>query len=314
MKDIGKRCIIVGGSGFIGTNLAMRLSLSGYKVTIVDKYKSPFANRLRLPRNVSFRNINYLDYKKLKPIFKKKDILFHFACSTLPANHFNIIERDLKDNALGSIKLFKLAAESGIKKIIFPSSGGTVYGVSDKFPAREDYNTNPICFHGIMKLMLEKYLVLFERNFGMDYLVFRISNPYGPWQNFTRDQGLIVNILAKMLKGLPINIYGNGRIIRDYIYIDDVSDALLLGIKDNLRNDVYNIATGHGHTINEIIDIASAVTNIKPDIIRKEQRINDLNVNVLDINKIRLAVGWKPRVLIEEGIKITYQWIKGVIS
>lgn len=309
-----KKCVIVGGSGFMGINLARRLSLSDCKVTIVDKRRSPFVDLLKLPRDILFRNINYLDSKKLKPILRKQDILFHFACSTLPADPFNIIEKDLKDNALGSIRLFRLAAESGIKKIIFPSSGGTVYGVSDNLPAKEDYNTNPICFHGIMKLMLEKYLLLFKRNFGLDYLVFRISNPYGPWQNFNGQQGLIVNILGKMLKGLPINIFGSGEIIRDYIYIDDVSNALLLGFKDNLRNDVYNIATGHGHTINEIIDIASAITNIKPVIIYQEQRFNDLNSNVLNIDKMRLATGWRPRVPIEEGIKKTYQWIKGVIS
>ena len=309
-----KNCILIGGAGFIGTNLAKGLLSEGYSVTVVDKLLSRFFTQSGIIDKVSFCRCDYLDLEELKPAIKNQEILLHFAYSSLPGSPINSMENDVKDNVLGSIRLFKFAAENGVKKIIFPSSGGTVYGDAGKSPIKESSPADPICFHGISKLMIEKYLFLFKRTFGVDYLLYRISNAYGPGQNPDSGQGLIPNVISRIYKDEQINIFGDGKAVRDYIYIDDIVKAFMSGIKYDLKNDVFNIGTGIGYSINEIIDNISRTLSVRPKIVYSDKRITDVRSNVLNTDKIRSITGWKSEISIEEGIKKTCQWIKGIIT
>lgn len=309
-----KRCVLTGGAGFLGVNVACGLLSEGYEVIILDKSLLTLTKFPELIKNASCHQIDYTDSEKLKAFLKKGDVLFHFACSSLPAISNDLMEGDIRLNVVESIKLFKIAQEKQVQKIIFPSSGGTVYGNSLGLPINENTPANPICSYGITKLMTEKYLYLFNRLYGIDFLIYRISNPYGPGQNFCREQGLIVNVIAKMLNNLPITIFGDDSMVRDYIYIDDLRNAFILGLKKGIKNGVFNVGTGKGYSIKEIIEIISNIFGFTPKIIYSDKRLSDVQANILNPDKICSSLNWEPNTSIEEGIKKTYKWLKQNIS
>ena len=308
-----ERCVLIGGAGFLGFNTARGLLEAGYDVVIVDK-NQPKPELFSKSGNIAqILLADYRNLKKISSILSNGDILFHFAYSTLPGTPFSKMETDVEENVFESIKLFRAAVEKGVKKIIFPSSGGTVYGEGKSFPINEDAATTPICSYGITKLMVEKYLYFLHRIYGIDYLIFRISNSYGPGQRAYTDQGLISNAMAKMLNGSEINVFGDGQIVRDYIYIDDVVRAFLIGLEQDLRNKIYNIGTGIGYSINEVIESISKIINVKPKISYSKKRLIDVGKNILDSERMRGESGWRARVTVEEGIRKTYAWIKNAI-
>ncbi|MFC1674286.1 NAD-dependent epimerase/dehydratase family protein [Candidatus Omnitrophota bacterium] len=305
-----ERCILIGGAGFLGLNIAGGLSRAGYEVVVVDR-RSPDLSSF--PKDISFLQADYRDSPKLTGIFRSGDFLLHLACTSLPGTPYDKMDDDVKENVFESINLFKLAIKKGVKKIIFPSSGGTVYGESESFPIKEDAATNPICSYGITKLMIEKFMLFLSRIYGIDYLIFRISNPYGQGQSTTGEQGLIVNMIFKLLNDSQITIFGDEQIVRDYIFIDDVVNAFILGIGGKIPNGIYNIGTGKGHSIKKIIELVSMAVGREPEIAYSERRLFDVQKNILDSGKIYAASGWKAEVPVEEGIRHTCEWLRGFL-
>lgn len=311
---MNKECIIIGGSGFLGLNVARGLLSCGYKVTIVDK-KAPSPDHFSdLRKKTVFVKMNYHKQDLLRTVIKDKYALFHFASLSLPGTSMENMENDIKDDVMESVKLFKLAYKAGVKKIFFPSSGGTVYGNSNKLPIKEESLTDPISPYGVNRLTIEKYLFLLNKTCGLDYLIYRLGNPYGPGQNPDGEQGLIAIVIYKLLSDLPIMIFGDGNNLRDYIFIEDVVTAFISGIEHDLKNNVYNVGTGKGYTINEVIKIASEIVGIKPRVEYLNRRHIDVKENILDAGKLRSATGWKAAVSLEEGIDRTYKWVKKSVS
>lgn len=308
-----KRCILIGGVGFLGMNIARGMLNAGYDVVIIDRRPLIPDHFFNFTKDIPFFLVDYKDSQKLENIFKTNDVLFHLAYSTLPGTSPDEMDDDVKENVFESIKLFKTAIKKGIKKIIFPSSGGTVYGERLDFPIKEEAPTNPICSYGITKLMIEKYILFLNRIYGIDYLIYRISNPYGKGQRGYREQGLIANVIAKMLNNSQITVFGDDQMVRDYIYISDVIDAFVLSMTKDIKNDIFNIGTGQGYSIKEIIDLVSEIVGIKPKITYVNKRPIDVKINILDPSKFQSLAGWKAKVSIEEGIRNTYEWIKNVI-
>ena len=307
---MGKKSILIGGSGFIGTHVAKGLLSAGYDVTIVDKKQPQYSIFGNWQDVISFHKIDFHDNRRLKALVKGKDLLLHFAYSSLPGNSMTKMEEDIMDNTGETVRLLRLAVENGVGKVVFPSSGGTVYGNSEKLPIKEDFPTNPICSHGITKLAIEKYLYLFNKIFSLDYLIYRIANPYGPGQRPDGEQGLVANVMGRMLRGEEITVFGKGENVRDYIYIDDVVKAFTLGVKSDLKNDIFNIGTGKGHSINEIVKLVSDELHIKPRIRCAGSRVFDVRSSVLNSGKIKKAAEWEPEVGLEEGISKTHAWIR----
>ena len=302
-------CILIGGSGFLGTHVALKLIESGCDVTIVDKNPPTIYSFSTSLKDVNFILADFQDYNKIGNLLANKDVLFHFACSSLPGSPIEKIDDDIRDNIERTVKFFQVAALCGIKKIVFPSSGGTVYGPSKTLPISEESPTNPICSHGITKLAVEKYLILLHKVYGIDYLIFRISNPYGPGQNTKGKQGLIANVISRLLMDKPITVFGEGKNVRDYIYIDDVVQAFLFAIQANIKNEIFNIGSGIGLSINEVINLISNLLNKKPKVLRDKDRITDVDANILDIRKFCSKTNWKPETIFEEGLRYTNEWI-----
>jgi len=293
----------------MGMNLAKKMIGEGYEVTIIDQLVSNIKDHFNILGKVKALNADYRKHDAMESLLKGCDCLFHFAYSTVPGSAFERIEDDVKENIAGSIGLFKAAVAAGVKMVVFPSSGGTVYGQSGTSSIKEDSPTDPICSYGITKLAIEKYLYLFHRLNGIDYVIYRISNPYGPGQDTAGRQGLVAGSIDRMLRSKKIDVFGDGSAVRDYIYIDDVTEALFQGLRKGVKNGVFNIGSGKGKSINEMISIIGEVSGTPPDINYLPERGVDVKYNVLDASKFSGLTGWAPSTGVKEGVKRTFNWI-----
>jgi UDP-glucose 4-epimerase len=210
--------------------------------------------------------------------------------------------------------MLEIAVESGVKKIIFPSSGGTIYGEAKKIPITESSPLNPQNPYAISKLVIEKYLDYYYTDYGLDYVIIRYSNPYGERQNPHGSQGVIPIFLNKIKNFERPVIYGDGKSLRDYIYIKDAIDATLLLMDNNNKEKIFNVGSGTGTSLNDLISILYDVTgySISPRYIPNDRRY--LQRTVLNIAKVRESVGWSPKVSLYEGIRRTWDYLNNSIS
>jgi UDP-glucose 4-epimerase len=235
------------------------------------------------------------------------DIVFHLISTTLPATSNKDLQFDLSSNVLPTLQMLDMAKSSSTQKVIFISSGGTVYGMPNHIPISEDHETNPICGYGIHKLSIEKYLHLFYYLWKLDYGVLRLSNPYGVGQPVNRPQGVIANFVHRVISHEPLEVWGDGRVVRDYVYIDDVIAACLLLITHQGPSRVFNIGTGIGLMLLDLISKIESITGQRIDVKFQEARSVDVPVNVLDISRAISELGWRPQTDIETGIRLMLQ-------
>jgi len=198
------------------------------------------------------------------------------------------------------------------KKIIFLSSGGTVYGVPEIIPITESHQTNPICSYGIIKKTIEEYLFMFGKIYGLNYNVFRLSNPYGERQNPLAAQGAIPVFIHRTINDETITIWGDGEIVRDYIYIRDSAIVLAESIKNNVEEKIFNLSSGKGYSLNNIIEIVKKVSGKEVKVEYKPGRDIDVPVNILDNTLVKETFDWKPETSIEEGIQLTFNYLMNV--
>lgn len=218
---------VIGGSGFIGINLCMRLVDLQHEVSVIDLRISPELKEYDVENRIRWFDADYGDRDFLLHALKGCDVLFHLASSTVPSSSNEDPIFDIESNLVSSVRLIEAAKEAGVKKIIFVSSGGTVYGVPQYIPIDESHNLNPICSYGISKLATEKFLSMYSYLGGPGYTVFRLSNPYGIYQNPLSLQGVIPVFMNKILSGEGLTIWGDGEVVRDFIYIDDVIEVFI---------------------------------------------------------------------------------------
>ena len=297
--------LVIGGQGFIGHNLVMKLIAEGHKVTVLEKH-------IKAERKLdfcSYRTGSFSDIGQNQQILDGVDIVYHLVSTTIPKTSMDDPSFDMQSNVVDTIKLLELCCKYKVKKIIFPSSGGTIYGLPDTIPIGEEHAANPICSYGITKLAIEKYLYMFYHLYGLDYQVFRISNPYGPFQNPFSNQGAIGVFLGKALKGENIEIWGDGSVCRDYIFISDVVKALCIASDAHTDLKVLNIGSGSGVTLTELVNIISEVTNKDIKVVYKGSRKIDIPTNVLDISKAARELNWYPQMPLIKGIETTWSWL-----
>jgi UDP-glucose 4-epimerase len=235
---------------------------------------------------------------------------FHLVSTTLPKSSNADPVFDVESNVLGTIRLLAHAVQSGLKKIVFVSSGGTVYGVPQQIPIPETHITDPICSYGITKLSIEKYLHLFHVLHGLDYTVLRLANPFGEGQRVQASQGAVAVFLGKILRGESIEIWGDGSVVRDYVYIRDVVDALLAALERTTDEHTFNIGSGRGHSINELIDSIENITGRVADRRYLLGRQFDVPANVLSIARARELLDWSPKISFESGLKNFADWLR----
>lgn len=299
------KIFVLGGQGFVGLSLVKKLIDEGNEVIIYGRQKKNASSILKCKYiNDEFENIaNYTE------VFNDIDVVYHLISTMKPKESNENIEYDIKSNVVTTVKLLDILVEKQVKKIIFPSSGGTVYGEAQFFPINETHETNPISSYGITKLMIEKYLNLYNHLHGLDYNVLRISNPYGPYQNIYSNQGIIGVFMKNILESSHIEVWGDGETVRDYIYIDDLVNALYLAGKTTTKQKVLNIGSCNGVSINNLIEIIRNSINKDFSVSYKSHRVFDVNKNILDNSRAKEELGWNCYSSLEEGIKKTWDWI-----
>jgi len=194
----------------------------------------------------------------------------------------------VESNVVGTLNLLEKSVKKGVKKIVFASSGGTVYGIPKSLPIPETHQTMPLCSYGITKLTIEKYLALFHRLHNLDYTILRAGNPYGERQRIDSVQGVVTVFLGKRLLNQTINIWGDGSVARDYFYISDLVSAFVRVIESDTKSKIYNIAGGRARSLNDILSVIREVTGLQPVVQYMPGRKLDVLVNCLDIQLARL--------------------------
>lgn len=299
--------LIIGGTGFIGSHLVNKISKDGHDISILSKNGIIPGNLL----NASFKMIkgDFGDDLILDQVLIGIDIVIHLAWTSVPSQEIKEIELDVLHNINGTISLLNKCVTHQIKKFIFISSGGTVYGVPKEIPIKEDHSLNPISSYGVSKVSIEKYLHLYNKLFGLDYLVFRVSNAYGEYQNLTKGQGVLGIWLDNIFSGKEIAIWGDGNIIRDYIHITDIVEVISYAINHSFADRIYNLGSGQGVSLNEIILMIKENITENFKVGYYHGREIDVPVNILDIHKLENEINYSPTVSLIEGLVNVWGWI-----
>lgn len=303
--------LILGAAGFIGTNLTLNLSKNkDDKITLVDKNKEYFVNiEKKCLKNVTIKEAS-LDEKMDFSILDGQDIVYHLVSSNVPTTSNQHISLDIQANVLFSSYLFDACVEHSVKKVVFISSGGTVYGKEATCPLSEENPTNPISSYGIQKITIEKLLYLYNYMYGLDYRIIRLANPYGPYQRPNGVLGAVTTFTYKAIKREEIQVYGDGSVVRDYIYIDDAINAIIKVVNGENKHHTFNLGCGYGTSIKELLLTIEKALGIELKIVYRAGRTVDVPVNYLDISRYEKYYGKLNPISLEEGIKRTAKFMK----
>ena len=303
--------LILGAAGFIGTNLTFNLSKNkDDKITLVDKNKEYFVNiEKKCLKNVTIKEAS-LDEKMDFSILDGQDIVYHLVSSNVPTTSNQHISLDIQANVLFSSYLFDACVEHSVKKVVFISSGGTVYGKEATCPLSEETPTNPISSYGIHKITIEKLLYLYNYMYGLDYRIIRLANPYGPYQRPNGVLGAVTTFTYKAIKREEIQVYGDGSVVRDYIYIDDAINAIIKVVNGENKHHTFNLGCGYGTSIKELLLTIEKALGIELKIVYRAGRTVDVPVNYLDISRYEKYYGKLNPISLEEGIKRTAKFMK----
>jgi UDP-glucose 4-epimerase len=302
--------VVLGGAGFLGSHLAEALLAKGHRVRVFDR------------NNVDLRN---LDGVKGPWEFVGGDLgsesdqeravlgatnLFHLVSTTIPATSNQDPAFDVETNLLATVRLLERARREKIERIVFVSSGGTVYGRPVRIPIAEDHPTEPLVSYGVVKLAVEKYLGLYHHLYGLSYRVVRLSNPYGPRQRAGGAQGAATVFLTRVHEGKPIEIWGDGGVIRDYVFVNDAVEGILAAHEHAGTAGTYNIGSGAGTSLNDLVTAIKKVTGREIDVRYTPGRAFDVPANVLDITRAGKELGWTPRTSLPDGLQRTWDWLQ----
>lgn len=298
-------CIVLGAGGFIGTNLCRRLVRERFSVRAFGR-SMHFRESLQ---GVEWTPGDFSDLSGLATIIRAGDIVFHLIHTTTPQTANLDIEADLERNVTPSLKLLDVCRTSEVARVIFVSSGGTVYGCAQQIPTSETAPTEPITAYGISKLAIEKYLALYHHLYGLDFRVLRVSNPFGPFQLTIKHQGVIAALISHGVRNETFEIWGDGTVVRDFVFVDDVVDALLLAAEsDRADTRVFNIGSGQGRSLQALVRAVEKALDKKLAIKRMPARRVDVQKSVLAIDRARQVLGWEPKTDFETGLARTIEW------
>jgi UDP-glucose 4-epimerase len=298
--------LVTGATGFIGQNLIRELVSRGESVISVSRHlniddSGKLVSWRRYPDNPNGWN----------ELLQQVSTIYHFAWSSLPQTSNEDPLHDASDNIVGTLGLLEAAKKRDGIRIVFASSGGTIYGLLAATPVNEQHQTQPRCAYGVSKLAVEKYLYFYREIWGLDCVALRISNVYGPGQKAGRNFGAITTFANRAIKGDSITIFGDGAIMRDYIYINDLIEAIIAAGSHRGGPIVMNIGSGIGKSLNDIVDVLQQVSPKRIKINYAAGRNFDVPVSVLDISLAKTTLEWTPRTQFEIGVKLTFKALGG---
>lgn len=302
-----KGILLIGGGGFIGSNLAKYFSEHGEKVIVADRSCKIIC------KNVSYENFDFYSNEPFERLLKNVSKVFLLSCNITPNKIITDCYFEYCQNITRLVSLLEAMRKNSVNSLYFTSSGGTIYGSGFNSPISEKSITNPINYYGIMKLTQEKIICLYNKNYGMQNVIFRISNPYGIGQNLKNGVGVVTAFISNLLCNKSITIYGDGsKIVRDYIYIDDLCKCIYMLLKTQFvkTNCVFNIGTGIGYSLVEVLKIIENVLQIKANVRILPPRCVDVEYNVLDNTLLKKTIGIESFTSLEFGIKQYCKYIR----
>lgn len=298
------RILILGGNGFIGRKLTEHLLVSN-EIIVFDKYIPKSTQRIP---NVKYISGDFQNFNLLQEAINNVDVIYHLISATVPYTANQDPFKDFELNLISTVKFLHILQERSFKRLIYLSSGGTVYGDPKYLPISESHPLNPKGFYGATKLAIENYVRLYAKKYGFEFIIARPSNPYGPGQKWKSNQGVITKFIYNNLTNNEIELWGDGTEIRDYIYIDDLC-SILAKLTEGKCNETYNIGSGSGTSLSEILEILPTVTGIQPIIRKKESLSFAVKEIVLDIKKIEKDYNFRPKIDINKGMLLQSEWL-----
>ena len=300
---------ILGAAGFIGTNLAIALAKDNH-VTVVDQHMDYFSAMKDLKLNVIYRKADFTASFDYDELLENTDVLYHLISTTAPSTSNKNIAEELTANVVVTSEILEACVRKRVKKVIFISSGGTVYGKDIVCPVGEETTANPISTYGIQKLTIEKLLYLYNYLYNLDYRIIRLANPYGPYQRPNGVLGVVTTFTYKALKNEEIVVYGDGTVVRDFIYIDDAVRGILNIVQYSGEYKLFNLGQGKGTSVNQVIHTIEKVLGKKLPVKYLSGRKVDVPVNYLDINRYESACGNLNPMSLEAGISKTLAFMR----
>lgn len=298
-----KKTLILGAAGFIGTNLSSRMLKEKKSLILFDRANVSYKIDVRSNDVVCWEGFfeSYDWGKKATELMEVSEV-YHLVSTTCPANTNQNVAMEMEQNLIATIRFLDACVKAGIPKVIFLSSGGTVYGKEHTGMCREEEEAFPITVYGVQKLGIEKILYLYHEMYGLDYRIVRLSNPYGPYQKPNGVQGVVSTFTWRTLQGLSLEVYGDGSVVRDYLYITDAVEGILRIAEGDGRHRLYNLGSGRGISLLEVIKTIGAVVGCEPQICFRKGRPVDVPVNVLDISRFRNDMGEFQPMELAEGV------------
>ena len=304
------RCAILGGAGFLGRHIGRAMAAEGVQVWSVDR-------ALHAPGSVPWLmgqvQADCFDLASWWDAVGGADVVVHLASSTVPATASENPIQDVQTNLVGTLQLLQdMRARSVRPRLLFASSGGAVYGRPQAVPLGELHPTMPMGAYGATKLAIEHHLRIEEAQHGLPCRILRLSNPYGEWQQPHGVQGVIAVFAHRALRGLPVDVWGDGSVVRDFVYAADVGKAFLAAARHEAEGRIFNIGGGTGHSVNDIVRTLEQLLghpvprNVFP------ARPFDPPVNVLDIQRAGDELHWAPSMAFEEGVARAVEWLRTV--
>ncbi len=308
------RITIIGGAGFIGTNLALNLCrTSENKIRLIARLGEHLhaLRILNLP-NVYLEEGSFDDQTDFDEQVRNSDYVYHLASTIIPGTSNYHIAEELESNVVVTARFLDACVRQKVERVVFLSSGGTVYGKKGSYPIAEDTVTYPISTYGIQKLTIEKLLYLYRFQHGLDYRIIRLANPYGPYQRPNGRLGVVTTFVYKALTDRKLEVYGDGSIVRDYIYIDDAIRGIIAIANGESDLRVFNLGTGKGTSINEIISVIKQNVCSDLQVSYVSARSADIPVNYLDISRYEENYGCLNPISLEEGIRKTAEFFRSI--
>jgi UDP-glucose 4-epimerase len=305
---MGIKVLVTGGAGFIGSHLVDRLVQEGNEVVVIDDLST--GKRKQVNKKAQFYKMD-IRSKRIERVFRKERplIVVHLAAQMNVRLSTEDPVFDAEVNILGTINLLEHAVKNGVRKVSFASSGGAVYGEQEVFPAAESHRTDPLSPYGISKLAGEKYLAYYTNTTGLRHAILRFGNVYGPRQEPEGEAGVIAIFSKLMLDGGQPIINGTGKQTRDFVYVDDVVESLMVTMDEDIQG-IFNVGTGQEATVNECYGIIKELTNSSCKDLYGAAKKGEQFRSVLDVRKLREGFDWEPQVSLAEGLKMTVEFFK----
>jgi UDP-glucose 4-epimerase len=302
------RILVLGGSGFLGSHIVDKFLAEGHDVAVYDLYPERFR---RSPSGITFYTGDFGNVGALSELIETGfDAVIHCVSTTTPKSSNESPEFDIQSNVIGTLYLLDICVKHNVGKVVFMSSGGTVYGdIGDQDMVDETHAVRPMCSYGVSKLTIEHYLDVYKHLRGLDYVALRLSNPYGERQSPLRALGALTVFLHRTLKRQNVEVWGDGGVTRDFIYVGDVAAAVYLATV-NPVSGIFNVGTGAGLSLRDILTYITDAVGREPTVDWLAPRSFDVPRIVLDASKLKKATDWRVVTSLKEGVGITADWLK----